>query len=59
MQGQANHTMCYKHSEGVKLAFLIVYIDDIIITGNDTTELENVRKKLAKEFEIKELRQLK
>ena len=38
---------------------MIVYVDDIIVTGNDTTELENVRKRLAKEFEIKELGQLK
>ena len=59
VQGQADRTMLYKHSEGGKLAILIVYVDDIIITGNDTTELENVRKRLAKEFEIKELGQLK
>ena len=59
VQGQADRTMLYKHSEGGKLAILIVYVDDIIVTGNDTTELENVRKRLAKEFEIKELGQLK
>ena len=59
VQGQTDRTMLYKHSEGGKLAILIVYVDDIIVTGNDTTELENVRKRLAKEFEIKELGQLK
>ena len=59
MQGQAYKTMFYKHSEGGKLAILIVYVDDIILIGNDTIESKNVRKRLAKEFEIKELGQLK
>lgn len=54
-QSQADHTMFYKHSRLRKVAILIVYVDDIIITGNDSAELEKLKKGLAKDFEIKDL----
>ena len=34
---------------------LIVYVDDIILTGNDNLELERLKKALIREFEIKDL----
>lgn len=54
-QGQASHTMFYKQSKEGKLAILIVYVDDIILTGDDKEELEGLKEKLACEFEIKDL----
>jgi len=38
---------------------VIVYIDDIIITGDDFVERDKLRKRLLAEFEIKELGKLK
>jgi hypothetical protein len=38
---------------------LIVYVDDIIITGDDLIERDMLRKRLAVEFEIKKLQKLK
>ena len=38
---------------------LLVYVDDIIVTGNDEKEKESLEKCLAREFEIKELGKLK
>lgn len=38
---------------------LLVYVDDIIVIGNDTEEMNNLRRCLLKEFDIKELGRLK
>ncbi|XP_074556441.1 uncharacterized protein LOC141812295 [Curcuma longa] len=59
LQSQADHTIFYKHSEKGKVAILIVYVDDIILTGDDETELAVLKKNLAKEFQIKDLGVLK
>ena len=45
--------MFYKHIDGCKVTILIVYSDDIILTGNDFVEMENLKRQFAKEFEIK------
>lgn len=57
-QSQADHTMFIKRSEK-KIAVLIVYVDDIILTGDHTEELTKLKKFLAHEFEIKDLGDLK
>ena len=44
----------YKHSDG-KISILIVYVDDIILTRNNSEELSELKKVLAREFEIKDL----
>ena len=36
-----------------------MYVDDIIVTGNDETEKNTLRQCLAKEFEIKDLGKMK
>jgi hypothetical protein len=38
---------------------LIVYIDDIVLIGNDEEEMRRLRKYLVNEFEIKDLGSLK
>ncbi|KAL6974688.1 Beta-galactosidase 8 [Sarracenia purpurea var. burkii] len=53
-QSHADHTMFTKKSNG-KIAILIVYVDDIIMTGDDVDEIQTLKALLAKEFEIKEL----
>ena len=54
-QGQSNHTLFYKYVVAYKIVILIVYVDDIIITSNDEGELACLKRKLATEFEIKDL----
>ncbi|KAK3000201.1 hypothetical protein RJ639_023484 [Escallonia herrerae] len=51
--------MFTRHSTDGKIAILIVYVDDIILTGNDITEMERLKQCLASEFEIKDLGSLK
>jgi len=58
-QSQADHTMFYKHSKEGKIAILIVYVDDIILTGDDLDELKRLKNVLANDFEIKDLGTLK
>ncbi|EXB74504.1 Copia protein [Morus notabilis] len=59
VQVQSDHTMFMKHSKDGKVAVLIVYVDDIILTGNDVAEMEQLKRRLASEFEIKDLGTLK
>jgi len=48
-----------KHFISGGVTILIVYVDDIVITGDDFVERDKLRKRLSTEFEIKELGKLK
>ncbi|KZV30107.1 Cysteine-rich RLK (receptor-like protein kinase) 8 [Dorcoceras hygrometricum] len=43
IQGKSDHTMFVKHTSEGKMAILIVYVDDIIITGNDEIEITRMK----------------
>jgi hypothetical protein len=47
-QSNADHTLFYKHNES-KMAILIVYVDDIVITGDDCEEIVCLKRKLAQD----------
>jgi hypothetical protein len=42
----------YKHSDW-KITILAVYVDDIIITGDDQEEMKRLKECLSNEFEVK------
>lgn len=54
-QSQGDHTLFIRHSTQGKITALIVYVDDIVITGDDVEVIQKLKQDLAKEFEIKEL----
>ncbi|KAG8496181.1 hypothetical protein CXB51_009524 [Gossypium anomalum] len=58
-QSQGDHTLFVKHSTSGGVTTLLVYVDDIIVTGDDLEGMENLKKCLVKEFEVKELGKLK
>ena len=58
-QCQADHTLFVKHSTEGKITIIIVYVDDIILTGDNEYEISNLKMCLAHEFEIKDLGNLK
>ncbi|KAL5577658.1 hypothetical protein UlMin_019357 [Ulmus minor] len=58
-QSQGDHTLFIKHSQDGKVTVLLVYVDDIIITGDNEIERERLKECLTKEFDIKELGRLK
>ena len=57
-QSQGDHTLFFKHSQEGKLAILLVYVDDIIVTGNDLVERQLLKERLVTEFEMKDLGKL-
>lgn len=54
-QSQADYTLFTKHSTQGKISALIVYVDDIVVTGNDDEKIRNLKHSLANEFEKKDL----
>ena len=58
-QSQGDHTLFIKHSKSGGVTALLVYVDDIIVTGDDEKEREALKQCLVREFEIKELGKLK
>ena len=53
-QTNADHTVFFRqHKEHTTL--LVVYVDDIIIMGNDEGEIAQLKVQLGKEFEVKDL----
>ncbi|CAA6668981.1 unnamed protein product [Spirodela intermedia] len=55
----ADHPLFFKHTSLGGVTILLVYVDNIIITGSDDIEQGNLSKYLAKEFDIKTLGCLK
>ena len=58
-QSQGDHKLFYKQSSVMKFTVLIVYVDGIIVTGDDQEEICRLKSLLAKEFEIKDLGNLR
>ncbi|WVZ82885.1 hypothetical protein U9M48_030093 [Paspalum notatum var. saurae] len=57
-QCNGDHTVFYRHSRR-RIVILAVYVDDIIITGDDEAEINRLKEDLSKVFEVKDLGQLK
>ncbi|XXG51736.1 hypothetical protein AAC387_Pa03g0242 [Persea americana] len=57
-QSNSDHTLFLKHNKE-KITALIVYVDDMIVTGNDLEERKALQNHLAREFEMKDLGPLK
>ncbi|GJV86250.1 ribonuclease H-like domain-containing protein [Tanacetum coccineum] len=57
-QSKNDHSLYIKNDGDVSL-YLLVYVDDLVITGNSETEIENFKSFLNKKFKIKDLGELK
>ena len=45
----------YKRSDGHVVVFLLLYVDDILLIGNDVGTLSSVKVWLSSQFDIKDL----
>ncbi|RVW51536.1 Retrovirus-related Pol polyprotein from transposon TNT 1-94 [Vitis vinifera] len=57
-QSNLDHTLFLKKQHG-KITALIVYVDDMVVTGNDPEERKALQNYLSREFEMKYLGHLK
>ena len=57
-QSNLDHTLFLKNQHG-KITALIVYVDDMVVTGNDPDEKKALQSYLSSEFEMKDLGHLK
>jgi hypothetical protein len=57
-QSHSDHTLFLKRQRG-KVTALIIYVDDMIIMGDDSKEISSLQEQLATEFEMKNLGGLK
>ena len=48
-------TCIYKKVSGSSIAFLILYVDDILLIGNDIEFLDDIKGYLNKSFSMKDL----
>ena len=57
-QSNSDHTLFLKFQIG-KITTLIIYVDDIVVIGDDHEEISRLQKYLSSEFEMKQLGHLK
>ena len=57
-QSDADHTLFIKQKLE-KVTTFIVYVDDMIVIGNNPSEITALQRKLATEFELKDLGNLR
>ena len=57
-QSNSDHTLFLRKS-GNQIPCLVIYVDDMVIIGNNAKEIDRLRRKLFQEFEMKDLGQLK
>ena len=58
-QAHANPALFYKRTTNGRITILSMYVDDIILNGDNIEEMKKFKTFLAKEFEIKDLGALK
>jgi len=58
-RSEADHSVFYSHTSPGKCIYLIVYVDDIVITGNDIVGISQLKEHLCRHFQTKDLGSLK
>lgn len=54
-----DHCVFIKRRDGVPIAFLLIYMDDMLISAEHQEEVESVKSDLKAEFDMKDLEEVK
>lgn len=57
-QSQADHSLFTRHT-GPNILVVLVYVDDLLVTGNDLTSIRHLQEFLSSKFQLKDLGKLK
>nr|KYP44167.1 Retrovirus-related Pol polyprotein from transposon TNT 1-94 [Cajanus cajan]KYP44174.1 Retrovirus-related Pol polyprotein from transposon TNT 1-94 [Cajanus cajan] len=52
---EADHSVFFKHSLTHEFVYLVVYVNDIVITGDDQEGIKALKQHLFKHFQTKDL----
>ncbi|KAJ9674602.1 hypothetical protein PVL29_023878 [Vitis rotundifolia] len=55
----ADHSVFYHHNSSGQCIYLVVYVDNIVITGNDQNSIQNLKQHIFTHFQTKDLGKLK
>ncbi|RVW29881.1 Retrovirus-related Pol polyprotein from transposon RE1 [Vitis vinifera] len=55
----ADHSVFYHHNSSGQCIYLVVYVDDIVITGSDQNGIQNLKQHIFTYFQTKDLGKLK
>ncbi|KAL2337544.1 hypothetical protein Fmac_011990 [Flemingia macrophylla] len=58
-RSESDHSVFYCHTSSEKCVYLMVYVDDIVITGNDASKISQLKVHLFSHFQTKDLGSLK
>ncbi|RVW82205.1 Retrovirus-related Pol polyprotein from transposon RE2 [Vitis vinifera] len=59
LRSEANHSVFYHHNSPSQCIYLVVYMDDIVITGSDQEGIQRLKQHLFNHFQTKDLSKLK
>ena len=59
IQSTADHSVFYHHTSTSQCIYLIVYVDDIVITDSDHDGIQKLKQHLFSHFQTKDLGKLK
>ena len=55
----ADHSVFYHHNSSGQCIYLVVYVDDIVITGSDQNSIQKLKQHIFTHFQTKDLGKLK